>query len=78
MEITLNIPDGLVLQANARGLRVEDYVEDLLSQLVGATSVSSSFPRTETEVQTWLAAMTRFSGEIPPLPEIISREWIYR
>jgi hypothetical protein len=78
MEITVNIPEGVVLQAKARGLRIEDYVEDLLSQLVAATAVSSSLPRTETEIQTWLKSMTQFSDKIPPLPETISREWIYR
>ena len=78
MEISLNIPDGLVLQAKARGLRVEDYVEYLLAQLIEAASVNSSFPRTEAEVRTWLTSMTRFSDKIPPWPETISRDWIYQ
>ncbi len=78
MEISVKIPDELAAQAKARGLRVEEYVQELLAQQLEALSVNSSFPRTEAEVRAWLSSMTQFSDKIPPLPEMISRDWIYQ
>ena len=79
MEITVKIPDELVAQAKARGLRVEAYVEELLAQqLEVRTSGAQQRPRTPEEIRTWLDALAQFSDKIPPLPETISREWIYQ
>lgn len=78
MEISVKIPDELAEQAKARGLRVEDYVQELLAQQLEAHRENSSFPRTEAEVRVWLSSMTQFSEKIPPLPETISRDWIYQ
>jgi hypothetical protein len=78
MEITVKIPDQLAVQAETQGLPVEEYVQSLLAKFVEASSLSSSFPKTEAEIRVWLESMTRFSDKIPPLPEIISREWIYQ
>jgi len=77
MEISVKVPDELAAQAKARGLRVEDYVQKLLAQLAEAPSVNSSLPQTEAEVRSWLSSMTQFSDKIPPLPDTISRDWIY-
>ena len=78
MEISVKIPDELAAQAKARGLRVEEYVQELLARQVQENSGNSSTPRTEAEVRAWLSSMTQFSDKIPPLPETISRDWIYQ
>jgi hypothetical protein len=78
MEINVKIPDELAAQAKARGLGIEEFVRELLAQLPEAPSVNSSLPKTEAEIRSWLESMTQFSDKIPPLPEIISREWIYQ
>jgi hypothetical protein len=33
---------------------------------------------TPVEIRAWLDSLAQFSGKIPPLPETISREWIYQ
>jgi hypothetical protein len=79
MEITVKIPDELVAQAKARGLRVEAYIEELLArQLEARPSGPPPQPRTPEEIRAWLDSLAQFSDEIPPLPETISREWIYQ
>jgi hypothetical protein len=78
MKITVKIPDELAAQAKAQGLPVEEYIQELLAGLVAASSVNSSFPRTEAEIRDWFSSMTQFSDKIPPLPETISRAWIYQ
>jgi truncated hemoglobin YjbI len=76
MEITVNIPDELAAQAQARGLKPEAYVEEILAQQVAAHSAGQS--RTPEEIRTWLDSLAQFSDKIPPLPDTISREWIYQ
>jgi hypothetical protein len=78
MEIRIKIPDELAAAAKARGRGIEEYVEELLAQLVDTPSVKTSFPRNEAEVRAWLSSMAQFSDKIPPLPETISRDWIYQ
>ena len=78
MEISVKIPDEFTAQAKARGLSIEKYVEELLAHLVDTPTVNSSFPRNEAEVRAWLSLMAQFSDKIPPLPETISRDWIYQ
>jgi len=77
MEITVKIPDELAAEAKARGLEVQDYVEDLLAQRAGARS-NARQTRTPNEIRAWLDSLAQFSDKIPPLPETISREWIYQ
>ena len=77
MEITVKIPDELAAQAKARGLKVQDYVEELLAQRADARS-NARQTRTPDEIHTWLDSLAQFSDKIPPLPETISREWIYQ
>jgi hypothetical protein len=78
MEISVKIPDELAAQAKARGLRLEEYVQEVLAQLLEGPSVNAPFPRTEADVRSWLSSMTQFSDKIPPLPETITRDWIYQ
>jgi hypothetical protein len=78
MVINLMVPDEIAAVAKARGQRVEEYVQELLAQQLGAHLKNGSSPQTETEVRAWLSSMVQFSEKIPPLPEIISRDWIYQ
>jgi len=77
MEITVKISDELAAQAKARGLEVQDYVEELLAQRANARSTARQV-RTPEQIRAWLDSLAQFSEKIPPLPEIISREWIYQ
>ena len=76
MEVTVHIPDVLAAEAKARGLRPEVYVEQLLARQV--TPQPFSKLRTADEIRAWLDSLAQFSDKIPPLPESISREWIYQ
>jgi hypothetical protein len=78
MEIRVNVPDELAAQAQARGVPVEAYVEGILSQQVAITPAGSKQLRTPEQVRAWLDSLAQFSDKIPPLPDIISREWIYQ
>ena len=76
MVINLRVPDEIAALAEARGQRVEEFVQDLLAQQLGTQNGSA--PRSEAEVRAWLSSMGQFSGKMPPLPETISRDWIYQ
>ncbi len=78
MEIILKIPDEIAARAKARGMRVEAYIEEILAQQVGAQPSEARGPRTPQEIRSWLDSLAQFSEKIPPLPETISREWIYQ
>jgi hypothetical protein len=78
MEIKLKIPDELAAQAKARGLAVEDYVQELLAQRApGLSKVGRA--RSSDEVRAWLDSLTQFSDKIPQLPEeAFTRESFYQ
>jgi len=78
MRITVNISDAIAADAQARGLRPEDYVEEILTQRLEMGSTEGRQPRTPEEIRTWLNSLAQFSDKIPPLPATISREWIYQ
>src|SRR5262249_62339276 len=78
MEITVKILDEIAAQAKARGMAVEAYIEEILSQQIGARPLGAPRPRTPAEIRAWLDSLAQFSDKIPPLPETISREWIYQ
>ena len=77
MEVTVNIPDELAAQAKARGLSLEAYVQEILAEQL-ARPVQIRQPRTQEEIRIWLDSLAQFSDKIPPLPETISREWLYQ
>lgn len=77
MEITVHIPDELAAEAQARGVGLEAYVEELLAQQVAAATGTKP-PRTSQEIRAWLDSLAQFSEKIPPLPDTISREWLYQ
>jgi post-segregation antitoxin (ccd killing protein) len=77
MVVTVNIPDELVAAAKARGLSLEAYVQEILAQQL-ARSAAVRQPRTPEEIRAWLDSLAQFSDKIPPLPDTISREWLYQ
>jgi post-segregation antitoxin (ccd killing protein) len=77
MVVTVNIPDELAAQAKARGLSPEAYVQEILAQQL-ARPAETRPSRTPEEIRAWLDSLAQFSDKIPPLPETISREWIYQ
>lgn len=77
MVVTVNIPDELVAQAEARGLSPEAYIHEVLAQQL-ARPAEFRQSRTPEQIRAWLDSLAQFSDKIPPLPENISREWIYQ
>ena len=78
MVVSINIPDEIAAQARARGLSLEAYVEEILAQQLAASPAETRQARTPAEVRAWLDSLAQFSDKIPPLPETISREWLYQ
>jgi hypothetical protein len=78
MEITIRVSEEVAARAKARGLSVEAYIEDILTQSVEAQTSGTQRPQTHAEIRAWLDSLAQFSDKIPPLPENISREWIYQ
>ena len=77
MVVTVNIPDELAAAAKARGLSLEAYILEILAQQL-SRPVEIRRPRTPEEIRAWLDSLAQFSDKIPPLPETISREWLYQ
>jgi hypothetical protein len=78
MVIRVNVPEELAAQALARGVTLETYVEEILAQQATVAAVKAPRVRTPEEIREWLDSLAQFSDRIPPLPETISREWIYQ
>jgi hypothetical protein len=78
MEIRVNVPDELAVRAQTRGVPLEKYVEELLAAQIPSLLAELAPPRTPEEVRAWLDALAQFSDKIPPLPENLTREWIYQ
>ncbi len=78
MEVIVKIPDEIAAQAKARGLRVETYIQEILAQQLRTQPSGNGRPRSREEIRAWLDSLAQFSGKIPPLPDTISREWIYQ
>jgi hypothetical protein len=77
VELKVKIPDGLAEVAKERGLELKAYVEEILSQQAIAPA-NGKRTRSPEEIRAWLRSLSQFSDKIPPLPETISREWIYQ
>jgi hypothetical protein len=76
MEIKVKVPDAVAAQAQARGIGLEAYVEEVLARQAAAPAEPAL--RTAEEIRAWVDSLAQFSDRIPPLPEIISRDWIYQ
>jgi hypothetical protein len=78
MVVTVNIPDELAAHAKARGLSLEAYVQEILAQQLAVLPTETRQPLTSEQIRAWLDSLAQFSDKIPPLPETITREWIYQ
>ena len=78
MKINVKVPEELVAQAEALGLPLEAYVEHILALQLMEPKLDGHTPRTPKEIRAWLDSLAQFSDKIPPLPQIITREWIYQ
>ncbi len=82
MELKVKIPDGIAALAKERGVRVEEYVESILAEQLGSRGgnggSSTRRPKSPEEIRAWLDSLAQFSDKIPPLPETITRDWIYQ
>lgn len=76
MEIKVKIPDEVAAQAQARGMKVEAYVEEILARQAGGHTPPPM--RDLNQIHAWLDSIAQFSDKIPALPETITREWIYQ
>ena len=77
MVVTVNIPDELVAELKARGVSIEDYVRQILTERAERAGEGERL-RTPEQVREWLDTLSQFSDKIPPLPETITREWLYQ
>jgi hypothetical protein len=77
VEIALKIPDELAAQARARGLKPEACIQEILGQQL-STPPGTHQPRAPEEIRAWLDSPAQFCDKVPPLPETISREWVYQ
>ena len=77
MVVTVKVPSEIAAQAEARGIPLETYVEELLAQQCKTSLTENNKLRTPEEIRAWLDSLAQFSHKIPPLPETITREWLY-
>lgn len=78
MQVTVEIPDELAAQVQARGLTPENYVRNLIEDAaLGARTPHSGQPRMS--MAEFLEKMAENSANIPQLPdEAFTRESFYR
>jgi hypothetical protein len=81
MQITIEIPDELAAQAQARGLTLEVYVRSLIEGAAGSRPLPLPIPRhlPRIDTETFLSNMAKYSEKIPQLPEeAFTRESFYQ
>jgi hypothetical protein len=78
MEVKVKIPEEIAARAKARGVRVEDFVAEILAQQAAERAPNGARLQTPEQIRSWLDSLAQFSDKIPPLPETISRDWIYQ
>jgi hypothetical protein len=77
MQITVDIPDELAAQVQARGLTPESYVLGLIEQAARQAPTESAKPKRDMEA--FFKAMAANSEKIPQLPdEAFTRESFYQ
>ncbi|HSU32589.1 MAG TPA: hypothetical protein VLJ11_15255 [Bryobacteraceae bacterium] len=77
MQVTLTIPDDIAAQAQARGLSVEAYVQDLFEKAL-SDGQQPPHARTREEIKAFFRAMAEGSERLPKLPTAhFTRESFY-
>jgi hypothetical protein len=79
MQITIEIPDELAAQAQARGLSPEFYVRSSIFEAAHAAPVPIPPQEPIIDLETFLREMAAHSDKIPQLPdEAFTRESFYQ
>jgi hypothetical protein len=79
MRITIDIPDELAAQAQARGLTAESYVRSLVADAVRSVPLPLPPAKPKMDIETFIKGMSTFSEKIPQLPdEAFTRESFYQ
>jgi hypothetical protein len=79
MQITVNIPDEVVAQAQARGLSPERYVEGLVANQAAEVSESGGTTLKVSELKQFFATMAKDPDESSQLrEEAFTRESFYQ
>ena len=78
MEVKVKIPSEVAELAKARGVSVQEYVEEILSRQTGNGGSEAKKPGSPNEIRAWLDSLSQFTDKIPALPETITRDWIYQ
>jgi hypothetical protein len=84
MQITVEIPDELAAQVEARGLTLENYVRNLVNNAAikdAAREAPLPLPpaKPNIDMKTFLREMATYSDKIPQLPdEAFTRESFYQ
>jgi hypothetical protein len=80
MTITIEIQEEIARRAAARGLSVEEYIEDVLARELERPELPE--PKgymTNEELEAWFDRLAKFSDKVPMLPtSAFSRESIYQ
>jgi hypothetical protein len=78
MQITLTIPDDVAAQAQARGLSVETYVQNLIEQQARPQEQQTTRVRTREGIESFFSGMSEGSQRLPSLPTAsFTRESFY-
>lgn len=84
MQITVEIPDELAAQVQARGLAPKSYIEGLIADQAALLEARGSLPDSSSDLSpddfnASLDALARYSNKIPSLPiESFTRESFYQ
>jgi hypothetical protein len=79
MQVTVDIPDELAAQAQARGLTPESYVRRLIEEAGRDESKTSGPTERKMSMEVLIRAMAANSDKIPQLPdEAFTRESFYQ
>jgi hypothetical protein len=79
MQITVEIPDEIAAQVQARGVTPESYVRGLIEEAVREESRASKASELKMSMDAFIRAMSANSEKIPQLPdEAFTRESFYQ
>lgn len=77
MQITVTIPDELAARARARGISIEVFVQNLVTE-AAQKPLPAHPPRTPEQIEAFFDAMTEGSQTLPALPtDGFTRESFY-
>jgi len=79
MQITVEIPDELAAQVQARGMSPEEYVRSLVEDAVRNAPSLAEPPQPKRDMEAFFKGMAAYSEKIPQLPdEAFTRESFYQ